>query len=179
MNNLLTATEVKTLCPMININIDDTLIEYTVELTQNTLLIDSIGQEFYEEIFGQKSGNTLTTNNQYLWNNFLQHIVALGTWLNLTINLSYQLNEAGLRVKTSDHSTLAEAGDIGFYRTYIQNMIDNKRLALHNYIRFHQYYPLYYSNKYGDNPQNNIFNFKIGKVNGVENYNDPDEGPIN
>ena len=179
---ILTVEQIKALVPSINININDKMIEEACTLVEHTILADSIGQEFYEEIRDQVSGNTLTTDNKYLFDNYLQYIVAYSIWQYLTITLSYNLNEAGVRIKTSDHSTLAESTDINYYRTYIQNFIDNKRDQMNKYIRLiNNNYPKYYSNKYGDSPSEHIYNFKIGKVGGnydKQTYMGLDEGPV-
>lgn len=162
---IVTPLEVKTICPEININISDTLISNGIELVTNTLIKDSIGQEWLEEIEYQISGNTLTTQNKYIVDNFLKYICSFGVQLHLVITLSLQLNDSGLRIKVSDHSTAAESSDLSFYRSYIQDFIDNKRESMYRYIKYHPTdYPKYYSDFYNDKPIENRFNFKMSKV---------------
>lgn len=181
MFTYLTPTEIKSIVPSININISDTMIEEATFLIQETLICDSIGREWYEEFNTQISGGTLTEDNTYIFNNYIQYLLSYGVWQYLTITLSYQLNEAGLRIKSSDHSQLAESNDLSYYRSYIQNLIDNKRKMMYDYIRLNSgKYPLYYSSKYGDEPKS-IYNFKIGKVQKSypKNIMGLDDGPIN
>lgn len=170
MNNtiyLVTPTEVKTLVPSINNEIDNTLISNAILLIQNTLVRDTLTQDFYENIIAYSA----TTANKYLIDNFLKNLIAYGCWQYLAVSLSLQLNSAGLRIKVTDHSQAAESVDIAFYRTYIQNFIDVTRKEMDRYIFENQtLYPLYYSDKWGDTPKKS--NFRIGRVGG-EGYEYP------
>jgi hypothetical protein len=162
---LITATELKTIVPFINNEVDDTLIENTIILVQNTLVRDTLTQDFYEDVVT----NSGTTANQYLIDNFLKHLISYGVWSQIAVFLSLNLNSAGLRIKISDHSNPAESVDIEFYRNYIQNFIDNTRKEMDRYIFDHQSdYPLYYSDKWGDRPVSK--NFKMGRVGGGDDY---------
>lgn len=171
---LITATEIKTIVPSINNEIDDTLINGAIILIQNTLVRDSLTQDFYEDVVA----NSGTTANKYLIDNYLKNLISYGVWQYLLVSLSLQLNSAGLRIKLSEHSQAAESTDITFYRNYIQNFIDNVRKEMFRYIYDHQTdYPLYYNDSWGDTPV--INNFKIGRVGGVgtrntyDMYDDP------
>lgn len=172
---IITSSEVKTICPSINANISNTLIDNGIKLVTDTLIKDTIGQEWLEEIELQMSGDTpiidgiytsgLTTSNQYIVDNYLKYILSYGVWQYLVVSLSLMLMPDGLRIKTSDHSAAAEAQDISYMRNYIQTFIDNKREAMYRYIKFHSaLYPKYYTDFYGDKPIEHRFNFKISKV---------------
>lgn len=162
---LMTETEVKTLIPQINSTIDKTLVESTMLFTQDTLIKDTLGQQWYEEIILQKSGGTYSAANQTIVDDYIKKILAFGVWQNLLINLSLQTNDAGLRIKISDHSEAASSRDIAFMRDYIQNFIDSKRKEMYRYIKNNKSsYPKYYNDVYGDKPINNIYNFKIGGI---------------
>lgn len=181
---IISVNDVRIICPVINVNITDVQIENGIEMVTDTLLKDTIGQEYLEQLENElvipPTGHT--TPNQYLIDNFLKYIISYGVWKHLVITLSYMVMPDGLRIKTSDHSGLAEKQDITFYRDYIDNFIDNKREAMNRYIRYNSSsYPLYYRDKYGDNQIENRFNFKIGKVQGSEkdtNYYGSDHGPV-
>lgn len=162
---LMTEPEVKALVPQINKTVDESLIESTLLFTQDTLIKDSIGQDWYEELLLQKSGGTYTAANQIIIDNYIKNILAFGVWQNLIINLSLAVNESGLRIKISDHSEAASSRDIAFMRDYIQNFIDAKRKEMYRYIKNNKSsYPKYYNDVYGDKPINNIYNFKIGGI---------------
>jgi hypothetical protein len=181
---LITASEVKIICPSINTNIDDTLIENGIDLVTDTLIKDSIGQEWLEQLQIQMlSGTTgLTIANKYMVDNFIKYILSYGVWQYLVVSLSLMLMPDGLRIKTSDHSAAAESVDLSFYRNYIQSFIDNKREGMYRYISYHSSsYPLYYTDKYGDEPIEHRYNFKISKVQ-KDYYDDRplgnDTGPV-
>ena len=170
MNNtiyLISASELKTLVPAINNQVDDTLINGAILLVQNTTVKDTITQDFYEDLLI----NSGTTANKYLIDNYLKNLISYSVWQYLMVSLSLQLNDAGLRIKTSDHSVAAESVDIAFYRTYIQNFIDGVRKQMDRYIFLHQSdYPLYYQDKWGDVPVKN--NFRFGRIGRDGNYYD-------
>lgn len=165
---LITASEVRTICYSVNQEIADDIINNAILLIQDTLLKDSLTYDLWVDIFA----NSGTTANQYLINNFLKNIIAYGVWQFLVVTLSYQLNAAGLRLKTSDHSTLAESNDMAYYRGYIQNFIDNTRRLMEEYIEDHPGdYPLYYVYEHGKKPS--INNFSMGRVGGGKsNFSD-------
>lgn len=162
---MLTATQIKAICYDINNTIADKLINQACILQQQTLLKDSLGQMWYDDLYGQFTGGTYSTANAYMMDNYLQYILAFGTWKHLMISLSLQLNDAGLRIKSSDHSVQAESKDMFFYREYIDSFINNKRKEMFRYITRHTTdYPLYYSTIYNDHPQRNINEWQIRKV---------------
>lgn len=158
---LITATEVKALCPQINNEIDNALINNAILLMEDTLLKDALTLDMWEDILA----NSGTTANKYLIDTYLKNMLAYGVWQYLVVTMTYQLNSAGLRIKTTDHSQAAEASDMAFIRNYIQNFIDNTRRLMHEYIEDHpNSYPLYYTYEDGKRPHTN--NFKIGRVGG-------------
>lgn len=163
--NIVTPAEVKTLVPEINYEISDTLISNAIKMVEMTVLQESIGQEWTDEIMSQKSGGTYTTSNKYIVENFLKNILAYSVWQYLTTTLSLQLNSSGLRIKQSDHSIASESKDIAYYRDFIENYLDRVRKLMKRYIDDHKSdYPLYYNNIYHDKPSKNVFNFKISSV---------------
>lgn len=164
-NYLITATEVKNICPAINNEIDTTLINNAILLMQDTILKNSLTLDMWEDIMV----NSGETNNKLLIDNYIKNLLSYSVWQYLAMILSYQLNSAGVRLKVSDHSTLAEAADIQYYRSYIQNFIDNTRRLMQEYIDDHPSdYPLYFIYENGKKP--NVNNFKIGRVGGGDEY---------
>lgn len=167
MNNilLLTASEVRGMCRAINGEIEDGIIEDAILSTQQMVVRPSIGKEWYDEIILQKSGGTYSIENKVIVEDYLKWIISYSTWQHLVVTLSLQLNAAGLRIKTSDHSSPAESSDLAFTRSFIQNLIDGTRREMFRYIDEHESsYPLYFNNKYGEKPKNNQFGFDIGVV---------------
>jgi hypothetical protein len=162
---IVTVGEVKSYCPEINNEISSTLVERAILATEDTILRDSLGQEWADQIITQRSGGTYTTENAYIVNNFLKQLISFGVWEYLTTTLTYQLNSSGLRIKQSDHSISTEPKDLGYYKEFIQNYMDRVRKTMKLYINDHKsLYPLYYNNKYHDKPKDNVYDFRIGKV---------------
>lgn len=160
---MLTASTVRTICPEINVNIATTLIDSATVLVQSTLIKDTLTQDFMDDLYGAFTGNSMSAAYTTLKANYLDYILAYGVYKHLIISQSYQLNEAGLRLKTSDHSSAAEPQDLAFMRDYIDNFIDSTRKTMIRYIEDHQGdFPLYFTDKYGDVPMKN--NFKIAKA---------------
>lgn len=159
---LITAAEVKILAPAINLEIQDSLIEGAILLVQDTIVKYTLTQDMYYDLLN----NSGSTNYQYIINTYLKNLISMSVWQYLAVSLSLQLNPSGLRIKQSDHSIAAESVDITFYRTYIQNFIDNIRLELSRYILLHSSdYPLYLNDSNGDLPVNK--NFRMGRVGGL------------
>lgn len=167
MNNvyIMSATTVRQYCPEINVTIADVLINKNIIISQDTTLKNTMGHNWYNHLLLSVSGNTVSAADQYALDNWLYYILAYDVLKNLVVGLSFQLNEAGLRIKTSDHSTLAESKDIGWYRSYIDNFIDSKREEMYRYIR-HKYndYPYYFNNYAGDSPVRNIYDWTIKRI---------------
>ena len=162
---MISASTVRQYVPEININISDSLINNATVFIQDTLVKDSIGQVWFDNLYNSITGNTVSTADQYVKNNWLDAILSYGVWKHLVITMSLQLLEAGLRIKISDHSSAAETKDMAFMRTYIENFIDSKRQEMYRYVRDHTHdYPYYNSNKYGDVPRRNVFDFSIHRI---------------
>lgn len=162
---IVTPLEVKTYVPEVNNDISDTLVSKAILMVEDTILRDSLGQSWSDEIISQKLGGTYTTTNKYIVDNFLKQLISYGVWQYLVVTLSLQLNSSGLRVKTSDHSIASETKDMAFYRTFIENYMDRIRETMKRYIDLHKSdYTLYYTNPYHDKPSKNVYNFKVSKV---------------
>lgn len=162
---IVTAKEVKGYCPAISDDISDSLVNSGILMVEDTILKDSCGQAWTDEIITQKSGGTYTTANAIIVNNYLKQLISYGVWQYLTTTLSLQLNSSGLRIKSSDHSVASESVDMAFYRDFIQNYMDSIRRTMKRYIDDHKTdYPLYYNNTYHDKPSENVYNFKIGNI---------------
>lgn len=162
---MISASTVRQYVPDININISDVLINNAIIMVQDTLLKDTIGQYWYDIMYNEYTGHTMTTNDQYVKSTWLDAILSYGVWKHLIVTMSLQLNEAGLRIKVSDHSQAAETQDLAFMRKYIDDFIDSKRQEMFRYLRDHgNQYPYYSGYKYADNPRRNVFDFGIHRI---------------
>jgi len=146
---LMTATQIKTINPFINNDIDDEFIDTTSVNVQNTLLRDTLGWKYYESIYNQVlSGGTtgLTSADQIIWDNYLQYIIGWGVTRDLSIPLMYQQNSDGIRVVKSDHSDSATDAAAQRVVAYWQNLINERRVEMAKYMKDHNLdYPLYWN----------------------------------
>lgn len=164
---LLSASTVKQMVPEINLQIDDTLVYNAIWFVQETLIKDSLSQLFYEDLIYKWSGGTMTAGYTYLKEIFLDWILAWGVWKHLIVTMSLQLNDAGLRIKTSEHSAAAETKDLAFMRDFIDNFIDAKRKVMYRYITDPprpDLYPFYFTGRFPDYPRRMTYDFNIHKI---------------
>ncbi len=160
---ILSASTIKSMIPHINNEIDNDLINQITIMQQTTTLRFSMTTDFYEDMYKKFTGNTMSTAYTYLKENYLDWILAFAVWQNIVLTQSYHLNSAGLRIKTTDHSTAAEFQDIDMMKNYIQTFIDNKRREMEEFIEDNQGdYPLYYQDSHGEIPV--INKWRIGKA---------------
>lgn len=165
MNNikLITPDDVRRMCPQINQEIEDGLINDSLSLVQESVIKPTLGYDFYQELLDQRLGGTYTTDNKMLMDNYISWILSFAVWQNLVISTSYTLSAAGLRLKVSDHSVLAESKDIQYYRDYTQNFIDSTRKSMFHYMEHNKdNYITYY--KSCNKGKNLTYNWKMGGV---------------
>lgn len=164
----ITSSEVKTMVPEINNEVESGVIDNAIKLCQQSVLKPTCGQEWFDQLLTERANGVYSIPNNYIMTNYLKWILAYSVWQYLVISLSLQMNSAGLRIKVSEHSEAAQTKDIQYYREFIQNWIDSQRKSMYRYINLNQNdYPLYFNNKYHEHPKNNQYNFKIGGVGGI------------
>ena len=162
----ITPAQVRSMCPQINQEIEDGLINDSITLMQEAVIKPTFGYDFYNELILQKSGGTYSTANKTLMDSYISWILSFAVWQNLVVSTSYQLNSSGLRLKTSDHSVLAESVDIQYCRSYTQNFIDSTRRSMFDYMEDNKTsYPTYFNNRVGG--RNMTYDWKIGSVGGI------------
>ena len=148
---ILTNTDIKALCPFINNDLDEQLMNATSINVQNTLLRDTLGNKYYDSIYTQfLSGGTtgFTSADQIVFDNYLQYVLAWGVIRDLTIPMMYQMNSDGLRVVTSDQSEAATDNAATKVREYWQNLINERRVEMAKYLKDNMInYPLYWHNQ--------------------------------
>lgn len=170
---IITAQQVKDTLPEVNDNIPDELIVQHIKIAQQMKIRPILGYDYLYELQTQVSGNSVTTANQFILDNYLYMILALHVQLRLTINNTYQLENAGLRLKLSDVSNVAETADINLYRTWVQNDIDFLVNEMIKFIDENQSdYPTFITrtdpreNTLNETRRNYNWGFGIGKVEG-------------
>ena len=145
---IMTNTDIKIICPFINNDLDEELVNATSVNVQNTLLRDTLGIKYYDSIYTQfLSGGTtgFTVSDQLIFDSYLQYIIAWGVMRDLIIPMMYQLNSDGVRVTTSDHSEAATDNGAEKVRLYWQNLINERRVEMTKHLKNNiKDYPLYW-----------------------------------
>lgn len=142
---IISATDIKTLIPEIGYEIDNTIIDKLIERLQDMKIRPLLkSYSWYEEIMTQISGNTLTTANETIVNDYLKLILALFVQQKIIITQTYHIERAGLRIKTSEVSEVAQPEDIRFYIQTITDEIDYLKGEFFKYVNNNLTdYPLY------------------------------------
>ena len=104
---MISASTVRQLCPQIAITVDESLIYNQMILSQDTTIKNCIGHRWYRLLLDNIVNDEVSEVDQYLFDNYLAYILSYDILKQLIITMSYQLNDAGLRIKISDHSQLA------------------------------------------------------------------------
>lgn len=169
---LITAQQLKSLISTINDNILDDYIETLIEIEQKKSIRPLLGYSYYNEIQEQLSGNTLTTDNEIIYDDYLKLILSYSVYKRLVVDMSYQLENSGLRKKYSDVSEVADPSELTYVRKMIQEDLDFYKTEMIKYIQENvSKYPLYFNDTDSRwNTRNNNrtkgydFNWNIRKI---------------
>lgn len=142
---IISATDLKTLIPEIGYEIDNIIITRLIERLQDMKIRPLLrSYSWYEEIMTQASGGTYSAANEVIVEDYLKLILALYVEQKLIITQTYHLERAGLRIKTSDVSEVAQPEDIRFYLQTITDEIDYLKGEFYKYVTQNvANYPLY------------------------------------
>lgn len=147
---MLTPEELKVLIPEVNNNIENSYIEYNIELAQKQVMRPLLGYGLYNQILLELSGGTITdtgnTADNTIYNDYLKLILALSTYKRLVSSMHYHLENTGLRVKLTEVSDPTDLSQQSYYKNHIQNDIDFFKSELIEYICNNRtLYPLYFN----------------------------------
>lgn len=136
------------------------------------------------------SGETTTTTtttilsfspeNEILYDDYLKMILAYSVYKRLVIDMTYQLENNGLRKKFSDVSEVAEKTELTYVRNEIQNDLDFYKTELIKYINNNRGdYPLYFNDT--DSRYNSLNDSRVKGYDfnmNISSSNYPDNGFI-
>jgi hypothetical protein len=157
----------RSLVPEVNNSIDSKLIVKNIEMQQEKVIRPLLGYDFYDEILTQILNDKLTVENKLLLDEYLTMILSLATYKRLLWSASYQLENNGLRSKTSDNSDAVNRNEIAFVANQVQSDIDHFTGEFKRYICDNQSdYPTYNSDSEGRTAgnRNNSLGFGISKI---------------
>jgi hypothetical protein len=178
---LINETEIKQLIPELPNNLDTRLIRNAILFTQEIKLKSIIGYEWLTELYTQHNTGSTTVENQFILDNYLDMIIALGTYQRIIYSTTYQVEQSGVRVKIVDNSEKASDEAIHLLRTQIQSDFDFLVNEMIRYIEEHiTLYPLWNTRNDDRNVSPDVrqrskmnFGFNISKIGGCE-FNDYD-----
>lgn len=97
---------------LISQNVDSALLNPIIKMTQETELNRLLGTGLYVHIQNAVLGNTLTTDELFLLNVYIQPVLIWGTMMNLPVFLSYRFANAGIVRVQGDNSALPSLAEI-------------------------------------------------------------------
>ena len=152
MNNYMFIDEqgVKLIIPSIK-NIDSAYFQPLILDSQLTKIKPLVGEMWYNELITQAQSNTLTVANKIIMDDYITRILAYRVYCDLIVEVSYQLENGGLRVKTSANSDAADIEAIEKKRRYWESKITSLETEMSIYICNHSNdYPIYLLNNYNN-----------------------------
>lgn len=99
---------IKKILPQLPSSIPDELMDASIIECQEQFILSVLGEDLYQQILLEHSGETLTTPNEYIYLRFIVKILSYRVVIKLIYDIQYQFEAAGVRIKTSDQSVPAE-----------------------------------------------------------------------
>jgi hypothetical protein len=165
---ILSSTTIKQLNLWINPDIDSTMIDQATVNVQRSLIRETLGYPYFENIYNQfinNSGNTTgyTASDQYIMDNYINDVIAFGVANEILPTLFGQLNQDGLRLITSSQSVIAPDKLISMYQQIYQSKINERRIEMVKYMdKNRSSYPLYFGHFGGS--KNSVATFPIHRA---------------
>lgn len=139
---------IKLILPFIK-NIDEAYFQPLIINNQLDNIKPLMGSLWYEEMKTQASTNSLTTANKTVLDDYITRLLAYYVYCDLIMEVSTQLENTGVRFKTSQNSDYADNEIIEKKRRYWESKISSLESEYKMYICNHSTdYPLYLLNNY-------------------------------
>jgi len=141
--------------------ISDLIIASAIQTEQITRIYDLLGHIYYNDIVLEVSGNTLSTADSTIYNDYLIYILSWLTANRLFLDMRIPLKENGPRIDDTQTSEDDQKDSVwSVKRNDFQNLANVKIKHMLHYINFHMAdYPDYYNWRDGNNRRK--FNFVI------------------
>lgn len=142
---LISPSNIKSICPEIPKTVDDMLISGFIIDIQEAFVETILGCEMYQEILYQHSGGTMTAANQYIFDRFIVKIIAKRAAIRLMYASQFQFENSGIRIKDTDQSRAAELNELATLKQFYESECDRIAKDLGWYIFDNiASYPLFY-----------------------------------
>ena len=119
---------------VVNGNVDPDVITPTIEEAQDEYMEQILGTDFYEELQGFVSSETLTGNNKTLMDRFIQPALRYWTLYELVPHMSYKFQNKNVAKKNSENSAPAELNEIKFLMGRYRNKAEFRTQRLIDFL---------------------------------------------
>lgn len=130
---ILDENSLKLILPEVNNNISSALIKSSL-INAHNYLQSVLGYTFYNEIITEVSGGTISTDNQYILDEYIYYIIAYKTLSHIIIKTSFQLENTGVRSKISTGSDIADFKTVAYLKEQAEQDLNNYLIELLKYL---------------------------------------------
>lgn len=161
MINLIPLAYLNEAC-FLSLNVDDKKYQMVLKIAQDTLK-SVLGEEFYEEIESEYEGNTLSDDNESLYEGYIKDFLAWQTYFYYLIFANLDSTPTGLREFNDENSSIVSDVKMYAVEKNVMEFVNRYKYSMINFLKLEQEkdsskYPLFDSKcDYG-------FNFGITSV---------------
>lgn len=158
----------------IDLNVDAKMIVSTIAFAQDMYILPITGTDLLDELTTQVSGNTISTSNEYLLDNFLKPCLAAYTVYELSDFLVFKFTNKSIEKQKSDTSDPISLNELNHLKGKLLIRAQHLGEKMVKYLRGNStHYPLYLNgnnteDKYKPSASNINLNFYIPKRNGCD-----------
>jgi hypothetical protein len=107
---------------LVNANVDSGMLNPIIKMTQETELIRLLGTGLYVHLQDATLANTLTSDDIFLLNSYIQPVLIWGTAMNLPIYLTYRFANSGVVRVQADGTSLPSLQEINALKDEAKGM---------------------------------------------------------
>jgi len=115
-------------------NTDDKKYRMCLKMSQDNLQ-SILGRSFYAQIETQYQANTLSTDNNTLYENYLKDFLAWQTYFNYLKFANVEATPSGIREFSDENSTIASDVKMYALEKNVRTEANNKKFNIINYLR--------------------------------------------
>ena len=140
-------------------NIDPTMLEPYLFSAQELYVEELLGVDMYNDVLNNIVSGT--TKYDFLIKNYLDYIIAYGSWSLAAPFLNYKTQRKGIVKQTSDYSDSVTVDEYVIYAKKIENMVSFYIRKTYKYLNDNvSSYPLYEGSKKNTNSSSIFLGFK-------------------
>jgi hypothetical protein len=124
-------------CCALSINVDDKKYRSAL-IDAQTDMEYLLGTNFYNELVSQYEGNTLTADNDTLYENYVKNYLAWKTYSNYLPFANVDSTASGLRVQDDDNSSIVNELQLHTVEKNVQEKVNKYQDRMINYLKLSQ-----------------------------------------